>query len=89
MSDMVEVRCPVGPKKLFTKLKLGEEFARRVEPGNLMEFTCADCTRRLRREQHNDTLRVFHQFNFLGELVNTRIDPFAAWQCGTAAASTD
>lgn len=81
MPETVEVRCPVGPQKLFAKLKLGEEFARRVEPGNLMEFTCSDCTRRMRRELENPLLRVFHQFNFLGELVRTRVEPSADWQC--------
>ncbi len=70
----VEVRCPVGPRKLFTKLKLGEEFANFL-PGNLIEFTCSDCARRIGRERRVK-VRVFHSFNFVGELVNTRVsDP--------------
>jgi len=73
MPSVVEVRCPVGPQRLFTKLKLGEEFAVYVESGNLIEFTCGDCARRLSREQQR-MLRVFHRFNFLGELVETTVE---------------
>ena len=66
----IEVRCPVGPQRLFTKLKLGEESATYIEPGNLLEFTCSDCAKRLSRERQQ-ALRVFHRFNFIGELVET------------------
>ncbi len=66
----VEVRCPVGPQKLFTKLKLGEEFARYIQPGNLIEFTCGDCARRISRERQAPT-RVLHRYNFLGEPIET------------------
>lgn len=72
----VEVRCPVGPRKLFTKLKLGEEFGSYVQPGNLIEFSCGDCARRLSRDS-NVQLRVFHRFNFVGELVETTTTPVA------------
>jgi hypothetical protein len=68
----VEVRCPLGPRKLFTKLKLGEEFARTAD-GNLLEFTCGDCSRRIGRER-GERVRVYHQFNFLGELIRTMIE---------------
>lgn len=67
--SIVEVRCPVGPRKLFSKLKLGEEIARPI-PGNLIEFSCGDCARRVSRER-GEPMQVFHQFNFLGELVQT------------------
>lgn len=69
-SQVVEVRCPVGPQRLFTKLKLGQETGGYIHPANLIEFTCSDCARRLSRE-HGQPLRVFHRFNFLGELVQT------------------
>lgn len=76
----VEVRCPVGPRKLFTKLKLGEEFGRYVHPANLIEFTCSDCARRLSREQRR-RLRVFHRYDFAGELVETTVTEI--WECRT------
>lgn len=77
MTTIVEVRCPIGPKKLFTKLKLGEEFAKYV-PGNLIEFTCADCAKRIGRERQA-RVRVFHRFNFVGELVQTHVEDH--WEC--------
>lgn len=77
----VEVRCPVGPKKLFTKLKLGEEFATHVAEGNLIEFTCSDCAKRISRER-NHPVRVFHRFNFVGDLVKTVVAD--QWECGLA-----
>lgn len=73
MSDavnVVEVRCPVGPQRLFTRLKLGEEFARYIDRGNLIEFTCSDCAKEISR-QRNWPFRVYHRFNFLGELIET------------------
>jgi len=79
MPDVIEVRCPVGPQRLFTKLKLGEEFARRVEPGNLIEFTCSDCAKRISRIRQ-EKVRVFHQFNFIGELVKTQVEPLREYR---------
>lgn len=70
--NVVEVRCPVGPKKLFTKLKLGEEFATYL-PNNCLEFSCGDCGRSASRRL-GYRVRVFHSFNFIGELVNTRTE---------------
>lgn len=65
MIDIVEVRCPVGPQRLFTKLRLADVSPRYVA-GNLIEFPCADCRRR-----DPDQFAVFHRYNFLGELVAT------------------
>jgi hypothetical protein len=76
--NTVEVRCPVGPKKLFTKLKLGEEFAT-ILASNLIEFSCSDCAKRIGKEQ-NTRVRVFHSFNFIGELISTRVQ--GQWECG-------
>ncbi len=73
--NTVEVRCPVGPRKLFTKLKLGEEFATMVPDSNLIEFTCRDCAKALSRST-GQTVRVFHRFNFAGELVETVQQPY-------------
>lgn len=68
--SVVEVRCPVGPRKLFTKLRLGEETGRFIQPENLIEFSCSDCSRALRRTYGGDGT-VFHRYNFAGELVET------------------
>lgn len=69
----VEVRCPVGPKKLFTKLKLGEEFATYVAESNLIEFTCRDCAKQITADC-GEPVRVFHRFNFFGELIQTVVE---------------
>ncbi len=80
----VDVRCPVGPRRLFTKLKLGEEFGAVVLPDNLMEFTCSDCARRISREpRYRDRgfrVRVFHRFNLVGELIDTTVQE--VWEGG-------
>lgn len=68
MPNVVEVRCPNGPMRLFTKLRLGEETARMVQPDNVIEFSCSDCSRRANH-------RVFHRYNFLGEFVETVTTP--------------
>lgn len=72
--EVVEVRCPVGPGKLFTKLHLGEETGRVVQPDNLIEFSCGDCRGRISRER-GAAVEVFHRYNFLGELVVTITRP--------------
>lgn len=66
MSDIVEVRCPVGPRRLFTKLRLAGQTPRVIADRNLIEFPCADCRRR-----DPELSAVFHHYNFVGELVET------------------
>lgn len=69
----IEVRCPSGPRRLFTKLRLSGESPRYVD-GNLIEFACPEC-RRLYRQRGVTVDRVLHQYNFLGELVSTVTEP--------------
>jgi hypothetical protein len=71
---VVEVRCPVGPRKLFTRIKLGEEQYAYVPERNLIEFSCGDCSRRMSRER-GEPLRVYHRFNFIGDLMETVVLP--------------
>ena len=73
MSSVVEVRCPIGPQRLFTKLRLGEITYRYLMPDNVIEFLCSDCGRRLSTQERKVT--VFHRFNFAGELVETVTEP--------------
>lgn len=77
----VEVRCPVGPQKLFTKLKLGQEFAKHLVESNLIEFTCHDCSKFMSRELGR-AVQTYHRFNFVGELVQTRTEE--KWARGTS-----
>lgn len=65
----IEIRCPNGPKRLFSKLRVSDEDVH-ITPDNLIEFACSDCKRTLRREGFIVD-RVLHQYNFVGELVDT------------------
>lgn len=74
MADVVEVRCPVGPQRLFTKLRLGEVAYRYVPEDNTIEFACGDCARRVSAEG-GGKVRVLHRYSFIGELVDTLVEP--------------
>jgi hypothetical protein len=66
----VEIRCPVGPRRLFSKLRLAGERPVYTED-NLIEFACGDC----RKALHDPSVtRVLHRFDFLGELVTTEVE---------------
>lgn len=71
-SRSIEVRCPYGPQRLFMKLKLAGESPTITED-NYMEFSCSDCKRNLRR-QGFDVDRVIHQYDFLGNWVDTFLE---------------
>jgi hypothetical protein len=51
------------------KLRLSGEKPKYVD-GNLIEFTCTDC-RKMHVRQGDPVTRVFHRYNFLGELIET------------------
>lgn len=71
--NTVELRCPVGPQRLLSKLRLsGKEPS--YTDDNLIEFACADCRRTLRNTGRNVTL-VLHRYNFLGQHVEDEIVP--------------
>lgn len=72
-SYSIDVRCPIvdGPQRLFMKLRISDSVE--VVDGNLMEFACSDCKRTLRK-QGFEVDRVLHQYNFLGEFVQTFLE---------------
>lgn len=70
----VEIRCPVGPRRLFSKLLVSGEKPQVVE-GNLIEFACDECKRTLRQQQTGQITRVLHRYNLAGELVETIVQP--------------
>jgi DNA-directed RNA polymerase subunit RPC12/RpoP len=71
-SRSIEVRCPYGPQRLFMKLKLAGESPVITED-NVMEFACSDCKRTLRR-QGIEVDRVLHQYDFLGNWIETYLE---------------
>jgi hypothetical protein len=68
--DLVEVRCPVGPRRLFTKLRLDPASVRYLQPENWIEMSCADCRTQLRR-RGRQVVHVMHRYAFTGDLVQT------------------
>ena len=66
---VIEIRCPVGPRRLFTKLVQSGEVAT-ITNDNLIEFACTDCRKALKRTGR-DVHRVLHRYNLAGELVTS------------------
>ena len=72
MTTSVEVRCPVGPRRLFLKLQL-EGVPTPVVDGNLIELACADCRKALEREEGTRVKQVLHYYNIAGEWISTTV----------------
>lgn len=70
--ETVEIRCPVGPRRLLSKLLVAGERPKHVD-GNLIEFSCDDCKKNLRRRGMT-VVRVLHRYNLAGELVQTALE---------------
>ena len=68
--QLIELRCPIGPKALLAKsVLLGDPAG--VNPDlNLMEITCRDCAKQARANDPR-VRRVKHRFNVLGQLVES------------------
>jgi len=65
----VQLRCPVGPKRLLAIVRSSGDTPK-VVPGNLVEFACYDCKTRLRKEGEK-VVQVLHRYNLAGELVES------------------
>lgn len=70
-SEMVEMRCPTGPRRLLAKLRQSGRRPSVVE-GNLIEFACPDCARRERKTDPT-VFRVLHRFDLIGTLVESEV----------------
>lgn len=69
MMTEVEIRCPVGPRRLLAKTLMSGERPH-VTDGNLIEVACDDCKRSM-RQQGKVVARVLHRFNIAGELIES------------------
>jgi hypothetical protein len=68
----VELRCPVGAKRLLGKsLRDGDKPV--VNSDNLLELACRDCATNA-RQFDGSVVRVLHRFNVLGELVESVVE---------------
>lgn len=73
MAEMLDVRCPVDPRRMFLRLASGI-----VCDGNLVEVACPECARRLRRSGDPQVRLVLHRYDIAGECIETetlRADP--------------
>jgi hypothetical protein len=73
----LELRCPepwglCQAGKLLAKLRLSGERPSFVHPDNLIEMSCPDCVKRLRKAGRRVS-RVLHRFDFAGQLVETLV----------------
>lgn len=73
MTTVVELRCPTGPKRLLSKLRLTGEQPRIIPGENLVELSCDDCKRSLRRTNPN-VVRVLHRYDLAGALVESVVE---------------
>ena len=72
---LVELRCPLGAKKLLAKVRSEGDRPRQSE-GNLLELSCRDCSVKARKEGYPHNTRVLHRFNLAGELVESVAERF-------------
>lgn len=66
----IEIRCPVGPRRLLSKVISSGQGPVHVTRDNLMELACDDCKRAARREDPS-VLRVLHRYDLAGVLVES------------------
>lgn len=80
--EEIEVRCPVPhklpdghclPGKLLFKLRISGELPSFVHPDNLIELSCEDCAKLMRR-RGRQVSRVLHRFDLTGALIETLTD---------------
>jgi hypothetical protein len=68
--ERIELRCPVGPRKLFAMMQRAGQRPSYIHPDNLIEFSCYDCKRSY-RSQGRSVRRVLHRYDLSGELIET------------------
>lgn len=64
--QMLDVRCPVDPRRLFARMAQGL-----ICEGNLVEVACRECARRLRKTGDPSVRMVLHRFDITGECIET------------------
>lgn len=66
----VEMRCPVGPRRLLSKMLLVGDRPHVVS--GLVEIACDDCKKAQRRLDPR-VQRVVHRFDMVGQLVESEL----------------
>jgi hypothetical protein len=70
--SVTNLRCSLHPSRLLARMRLEGERPSYVQPENLVELWCRDCSLDYRREDP-EVERVLHLFNFVGEFVRTEV----------------
>lgn len=68
----VELRCPVGAKRLLAKV-VSDGNKPQINSDNLLELACKDCARNARQFDAS-VVRILHRFNVIGELVESVVE---------------
>lgn len=68
----IELRCPVGPRRLFGMMVMRGERPSYVHPDNLIEFSCYDCRHAMERRGRR-VRRVLHRYDLAGFLIETLV----------------
>lgn len=66
--QMVDLRCPVTPRRMFARLIAGEAS---ILPDNVIEIACLDCRNAARRMGDPSVSLVLHRYNLLGVCIET------------------
>lgn len=80
----VDLRCPVGPRKLLARL-VAAGGRPSIVPGNLMELHCRDCSR---EEKIDDPgiLRILHRYDLSavvpGDVDARPVESVCVWRDG-------
>lgn len=71
--EVVDLRCPVNPSRLFARLRIAGEKPSFIQPDNLIEMSCWDCKTRYRRAGRR-VHRVLHRYDMAGTLISTLVE---------------
>jgi hypothetical protein len=66
MTEILDLRCPIDSQRMFGRLVVDRSI--RIVPGNLIEFACDKCKRRMGAK------RVLHRFDLTGDLIETEVE---------------
>lgn len=69
--NLIEIRCPVGPRRLLFKMRLSGEQPHVSD--NLIELSCDDC-KRTERKKNPTVIRVLHRFDLAGNLIESEVE---------------
>lgn len=73
LPEVVDLRCPANPSRLFARLRLIGEQPSYIQPDNLIEMACWDC-RKMLEKRGRRVRRVLHRYDLSGTLISTLIE---------------